>query len=46
MDELASGGSRKTDRGGEGVSAFAGKVEVVTGVSLGVGRATARASCA
>jgi 3-oxoacyl-[acyl-carrier protein] reductase len=41
MDELASGGSRKTDRGGKGVSAFAGKVAVVTGASRGIGRATA-----
>jgi NAD(P)-dependent dehydrogenase (short-subunit alcohol dehydrogenase family) len=41
MDELASDGPRRTDRGGKRVSALAGKVAVITGASRGIGRATA-----
>src|ERR1700758_4672004 len=41
MDELASDGPRRTDRGSTRVSALAGKVAVITGASRGIGRATA-----
>ena len=42
MDELASDGPRRTDRGSTRVSALAGKVAVITGASRGIGRATAK----